>query len=89
MLLNPFDLINSLIDEGCVPSQARFSPGKDGKWFFDFRLEKKFRRIEYRGKEKRLRILERKYLRYKEVATIRLSGSVKMEDVVSEILNAV
>ena len=87
MALNPFSMINHLIDGGVAPSQARFSPGANGGWSFNFRFRRRLRRIEFRPEENQFRVLERRLLRYGHVATIHLTGDETDEQAASLVLN--
>jgi hypothetical protein len=87
MALNPFTIVNHLIDGGVAPSQAKFHPGKQGGWSFDFRFGKRLRRVRFRPEENQFVVLERKFLRYRNVATIPLTGDETNQQAASLILN--
>jgi len=86
MALNPFIIINHLIDGGFAPSHAKFHAGKNGGWSFDFRFRKRLRRLQFLPEANHFEVLERRLLRYVHVATIPLTGDETDQQAASLIL---
>ncbi len=88
MLENPFAPINQLLeDSGHFASGIEFKVDPPGRWLFYLRVGKKFKKVEYFAKEQLVRIYERKWLRYREVAAMPVHDEEQAAQVVQAIIS--
>ncbi len=87
MFINAFASINgSLEKRGYFASKTVFKVDPDGRWFFYLQVGKKFKKVEYFGREQLIRIYEIRWLRYFEVGTVPVQNEEQAEQAVQAII---